>query len=203
MLMHSKLERDNPSLQDWARQNSIIWILYQYVLVPALILMLIGGFALIIATRFSSFIVAPAWLKLIEPISLPFAIMMAVVIAWFGFIGAKLKQAKLRVYLSVILAGPIFGFMNLLALQLAVPMSLVIINWEEREMVFTVKRAQPHRSGKGCNTAIYLEDMPWQNSKLCNFPAEFVDRLSAGDRIAVIGTGTEFGMFVTSIRKVD
>jgi len=101
-----------------------------------------------------------------------------------------------------LLAGSFIGYIcGKDAVLITAPMILALVAGHSVELPYTVARSEEFSSK--CPSPLVLEDLPLIFDRICDFPDESRLRVARGDRIAIVGHGTDFGIFVDNLRLSD
>lgn len=119
--------------------------------------------------------------------------------------GMKMQPRKHGVIMKFLIVGfsPVLGFMFVSqSVSMGIPLAAAMAAGVESQAEYTVSDAEPKKAGK-CRDPVKVENMPFAWSKICNFPAGFVQGLQPGSRIIAEGSGTKLGLFVTRLSHQD
>ena len=112
-------------------------------------------------------------------------------------IDGKVKKA------SAVIFAPLFGYLlGNTVVVVSVPMMLALIPGHQIELIFTVESGDRGGSRK-CRSPLELQELPLLFDEICGVPEDFRQGLVPGQKIVLIGRGTDFGIFVQRLRKVD
>ncbi|MCQ1850789.1 hypothetical protein [Neorhizobium galegae] len=94
----------------------------------------------------------------------------------------------------------IIYFIGRTAIVISLAVVLALVAGRNVELPFTISRMT---SGKGCNSGIYVETLPFAFDSFCRIPKDQWSTLRAGDHVIIGGYGTSLGIFASSLRKSD
>jgi len=81
---------------------------------------------------------------------------------------------------------------------ISIPMIITLLSGYQIAHVFTVGKADGLARGK-CSFPVSLKELPWFYDNLCYVPDDLRARMAPGDKIALAGRGTRFGVFVAQL----
>jgi hypothetical protein len=151
-----------------------------------------------------SYLPSPDWLEKSRQIASIVGIITAVLLTC---VMMKLNRYQ-RPELVGVKKNLVFGFGLLLlsgmgssAITSGGPLFWALLHGVETEFAYTVAKPDGG-SRRYCRNSVELDGMPSMDD-LCWVSENFRESLAVGDRIIVSGTGTSFGLFVRSVRKVE
>lgn len=98
-----------------------------------------------------------------------------------------------------VIGAPFFGFyLGRNVVVIVGPMILALIAGHEVELPFTVIHAD--RNYRRCPLPIELQDLPFPFDSVCGVPNDVRHSLTSGQRVAIVGRGTSFGIYAERLR---
>lgn len=102
-----------------------------------------------------------------------------------------------------LLFTPVFvWFVACSSVYLALPMMRAIVASDDVELVFVVEDADGFSERK-CPNPVEFSDIPYLFNKVCGTPSQIAEQLNPGDKIAISGRGSDWGVFYKRARIVD
>lgn len=183
----------------WAYESRRNWLFWTFCLrIPILALML-GGLGCGFLLRMNEFIVSEDWYSFIKPFVLPILGVAFLYGYFFGIwfsraAGERIWHPRNYGFLMLCFALP--------STILGVPVSAAILFGDQTAVTYVVERADSPGDSK-CRKPIEFESMPIFLDRLCGAQEGFQSILSPGDRIAIVGRGTTWGVFTKSVYKIE
>tara|TARA_R110002051_G_scaffold1609_5_gene8873 strand:- start:109 stop:681 length:573 start_codon:yes stop_codon:yes gene_type:complete len=166
--------------------------------------LIMGGASIISKIAGVSYFPSPDWLEKSRQIASIVGIITAVFLTWMMMKLNRYRQPEL----VGIKKNLVFGFglfflsvMGSSAITSGGPLFWALLYGDETEFTYTIAKPDGG-SQRYCRNSVELDGMPLMDN-LCVASEKFRGSLAVGDRIVVSGTGTSFGLFARSVRKVE